>query len=131
MRVVVARSFEQEVMQTDKDVLLEFYAPWCGHCKSLEPVYKKLAKHLAKSNPDVVVAKMDATANDVHPGFKVEGFPTIFFVKAGEKSNPIPFSGDRSLKSLKVRHRNDCRKLYVGGTMCMRFMVVFLIVLQL
>lgn len=101
VRVVVARSFEEEVMKTDKDVLLEFYAPWCGHCKSLEPVYKKLAKQLAKSNSNVVVAKFDATANDVHPGFKVEGFPTLFFVRASEKDNPIPFNGDRSLKSLK------------------------------
>lgn len=103
VRVIVARSFEEEVMKTDKDVLLEFYAPWCGHCKKLEPVYKKLAKQLAKSNPNVVVAKFDATANDVHPGFKVEGFPTIFFMRASEKDNPIPFNGDRSLESLKVR----------------------------
>ncbi|MPC20860.1 Protein disulfide-isomerase A4 [Portunus trituberculatus] len=101
VKVLVARNFEDEVMKTEKDVLVEFYAPWCGHCKSLEPVYKKLAKQLAKSNPDVVVAKMDATANDVHPSFKVDGFPTLYFVKADQKDNPIAFSGDRSLKSLK------------------------------
>ncbi|KAK8746821.1 hypothetical protein OTU49_016835 [Cherax quadricarinatus] len=101
VRVVVAKSFEEEVMLTKKDVLIEFYAPWCGHCKNLEPVYKKLAKQLSTTNPDVVVAKMDATANDVHPLFKVEGFPTIYFVKANDKDNPIPFSGDRSLKKLK------------------------------
>lgn len=103
VRVIVAKSFEKEVMLTKKDVLIEFYAPWCGHCKSLEPIYKKLAKQLLKTNPGVVVAKMDATANDVHPLFKVEGFPTIYFLKANEKDNPISFSGDRSLKKLKVR----------------------------
>ncbi|XP_045613093.1 protein disulfide-isomerase A4 [Procambarus clarkii] len=101
VRVVVAKSFEEEVMLTKKDVLIEFYAPWCGHCKNLEPAYKKLAKQLSKTNPDVVVAKMDATANDVHPLFKVEGFPTIYYLKAIEKDNPIPFSGERSLKKLK------------------------------
>uniref|UniRef100_A0A0P4W9K9 Protein disulfide-isomerase n=1 Tax=Scylla olivacea TaxID=85551 RepID=A0A0P4W9K9_SCYOL len=101
VKVLVARNFEDEVINTEKDVLVEFYAPWCGHCKNLEPVYKKLAKQLAKSNPDVVVAKMDATANDVHPGFKVDGFPTLYFVKADQKDNPIAFNGDRSLKSLK------------------------------
>ncbi|KAG0702075.1 Protein disulfide-isomerase A4 [Chionoecetes opilio] len=101
VRVVVARTFEQEVLETaDKDVLIEFYAPWCGHCKTLEPVYKKLAKQLAKSHPNLVVAKMDAVANDVHPSFKVEGFPTIFFLRAAEMK-PIPYTGDRSLKSLK------------------------------
>ncbi|KAG7158858.1 protein disulfide-isomerase A4-like [Homarus americanus] len=101
VRVIVAKNFEQEVMLTKKDVLIEFYAPWCGHCKNLDPIYKKLAKQLSKINPDVVVAKMDATANDVYPLFKVEGFPTIYFLKANEKDNPIPFSGDRSLKKLK------------------------------
>lgn len=102
VRVIVAKNFEQEVMQTKKDVLIEFYAPWCGHCKNLEPIYKKLAKQLSKTNPDVVIAKMDATANDVPPLFKVSGFPTIYFLKANEKDNPITFSGDRSLKKLKV-----------------------------
>lgn len=90
-------------MQTDKDVLLEFYAPWCGACKGLEPTYKKLAKQLAKSHPNVVVAKMDATANDVPPGFKVDGFPTIYFIKATDKENPVTFNGERSLKLFKVR----------------------------
>ncbi|CAL4173797.1 unnamed protein product [Meganyctiphanes norvegica] len=102
VHVIVANNFDKEVLETKKDVLIEFYAPWCGHCKQLDPVYKKLAKHLAKSNPDVVVGKMDATANDVHPMFKIEGFPTIYFLKANEKDNPIPFSGgDRSLEKLK------------------------------
>lgn len=101
VHTIVAKSFDKEVMLTKKDVLIEFYAPWCGHCKNLEPLYKKLAKQLLKTNPDVVVVKMDATANDVHPLFKVEGFPTIYFLKANEKDNPIPFTGDRSLKKLK------------------------------
>ncbi|KAK7084932.1 hypothetical protein SK128_013057 [Halocaridina rubra] len=101
VRVVVAKNFDDEVMNSPKDVLIEFYAPWCGHCKNLEPVYKKLAKQMAKSNPDVSIAKMDATANDIPPLFKVEGFPTIYFLRAKEKDNPILYSGDRSLKSLK------------------------------
>lgn len=101
VHVIVAKNFEEEIMKTKKDVLIEFYAPWCGHCKTLEPIYKKLAKQLAKSNPDVMVGKMDATANDVPLLFKVEGFPTIYFLKANEKDNPILYSGDRSLKHLK------------------------------
>ena len=52
--------------------LVEFYAPWCGHCKSLAPKYDELAKTLSKEK-DIVIAKMDATANDVPPQFQVQG----------------------------------------------------------
>ncbi len=84
------------------------YAPWCGHCKKLDPIYKKLAKRFKKVS-SVVVAKMDGTENE-HPEIEVKGFPTLIFYPAGEDSAPIPFEGgDRSLKALtkfiKVRDR--------------------------
>ena len=44
IQVVVAKNFEEIVNDPDKDVLIEFYAPWCGHCKNLEPKYKELAE---------------------------------------------------------------------------------------
>lgn len=55
---------------------------WCGHCKKLDPIYKKLAKRF-KSVSSVVVAKMDGTENE-HPDIEVKGFPTILFYPAGE-----------------------------------------------
>ena len=72
VKVVVAKNFEQIVNDPTKDVLIEFYAPWCGHCKSLAPKYDELAAKLAKEK-DIVIAKMDATANDVPPQFQVQG----------------------------------------------------------
>ena len=39
----MAKNFD-EIVSADKDVLIEFYAPWCGHCKNLEPKYKELAE---------------------------------------------------------------------------------------
>lgn len=85
------------VKDTARDVLLEVYAPWCGHCKQLDPIYKKLAKRFKKVD-SVVIAKMDGTENE-HPDVEVKGFPTIYFFPAGEEQKPIAFEGgDRSLK---------------------------------
>jgi len=87
-------------MDPTKDVLFEMYAPWCGHCKKLVPIYDELAKKVKDSGADnLVIAKMDATANDSpHPKYQAKGYPTLFFAKAGNKENPIPYKGERDLK---------------------------------
>lgn len=95
---VVGSTFDTLITQSSRDVFLEFYAPWCGHCRNLEPVYKKLAKAL--SGRPVVVAKMDATANDYPDTFRVAGFPTLYYVPAKDKQRPILYEGDRTLDDL-------------------------------
>ena len=60
VKVVVGSTFDEIVNDASNDVLVEFYAPWCGHCKTLEPIYKKTAKKL-KSVAGIVLAKIDAT----------------------------------------------------------------------
>lgn len=72
VKTVVAKNFDQIVNDETKDVLIEFYAPWCGHCKSLAPKYEELAKTL-KDESDIIIAKMDATANDIQPQYEVRG----------------------------------------------------------
>lgn len=99
MTVVVGNSFEKIVLDNSKDVFIELYAPWCGHCKKLEPVYKDLAKRFKKSK-GLVIAKMDATANDAPEPYLSSGYPTIYFAPAGKKSAPIKYSGDRSLDEM-------------------------------
>jgi protein disulfide isomerase family A protein 3 len=96
VKVVVAKNFEDIVNDESKDVLIEFYAPWCGHCKSLAPKYDELATKLADES-DIVIAKMDATANDVPKPYEVRGFPTIFFAPKGGKKNPKKYEGGREV----------------------------------
>ncbi|XP_005100751.1 protein disulfide-isomerase A3 isoform X2 [Aplysia californica] len=96
VKVVVGKNFDEIVNNEDKDVLIEFYAPWCGHCKSLAPKYDELAEKL-KDEENVVIAKMDATANDVPPNYEVRGFPTIYFAPKGNKSTPKKYEGGREV----------------------------------
>lgn len=99
VKVVVGKTFDEIVMDSKKDVLIEFYAPWCGHCKKLEPDYLALGKKY-KLEKNLVIAKMDATANDVpNENYKVEGFPTIYFAPSNGKQSPVKFEGgDRTLE---------------------------------
>ncbi|KAG5124614.1 hypothetical protein JHK82_031351 [Glycine max] len=97
VKIVVGNNFDEIVLDESKDVLLEIYAPWCGHCQALEPTYNKLAKHL-RSIESIVIAKMDGTTNE-HPRAKSDGFPTLLFFPAGNKSSdPIPVDVDRTVK---------------------------------
>jgi protein disulfide-isomerase A1 len=99
VKVVVGKSFDDIVLDESKDVLLEVYAPWCGHCQQMEPEYNKLAE-LLKDVKSIVVAKMDGTKNE-HGRVKVEGFPTIMFFPAGKKAEePISAGSYRTAAGL-------------------------------
>lgn len=97
--VVVGKNFDKVVKDAKKDVLLEVYAPWCGHCKQLAPIYAKLAKRFAKVD-SVTIAKMDGTENE-HPDVEVKGYPTLIFYPAEKNAKPVSYDGgDRSLKAM-------------------------------
>lgn len=98
---LVGKSFDSVVFDDQKDVFVEFYAPWCGHCKRLAPTWETLAEHYASAQSTLLIAKMDATENDLPPSvpFRVAGFPTLKFKPAGSRDF-VDYEGDRSLESL-------------------------------
>mmetsp|Transcript_20419 Transcript_20419/g.64474 ORF Transcript_20419/g.64474 Transcript_20419/m.64474 type:complete len:426 (-) Transcript_20419:440-1717(-) len=94
--VLDADNFKSHVDGT-KDAMVEFYAPWCGHCKALAPEYGKLGKKFEEEE-DVLIAKFDADAHTVPSGYDVQGFPTIFYVPKG--GTPEPYNGDRTADAM-------------------------------
>jgi len=94
---IVGTNFEQVVMDKTKDVFVEFYAPWCGHCKSLAPKWDELGSLFA-DNENVVIGKMDSTANDA-PGVEVKGFPSLYLFKADDKT-PLRYHGERTPEAM-------------------------------
>jgi protein disulfide-isomerase-like protein len=76
------KNHEKVTKDASKDVLVMYYAPWCGHCKALKPTWNQLSDYVQNTN--VVIAKIDMTANKLEAP-EVKGFPTIFFYpKQGE-----------------------------------------------
>jgi protein disulfide-isomerase A1 len=91
---LVGTTFKGFVLDNTDDVIVTFYAPWCGHCKKLEPMFEKLAETL-KDYKQLKFARMDSTKNDVE-GHSIESFPTIKFFPGNNKSNVIPYDGNRT-----------------------------------
>lgn len=95
VKVAVGKNFEDVVTNNGVDTLIEFYAPWCGHCKKLAPTFDELATKL--KDEEVSIVKMDATANDVPPTYDVRGFPTLYWLPKDDKSNPKRYEGGREV----------------------------------
>jgi len=98
---LVGKSFDDVVFDDSKDVFVEFYASWCGHCKRLAPIWESLAEKYADRKDKLVIAKMEAQENDLPASvpFRISGFPTLKLKPAGTREF-IDYEGDRSLESL-------------------------------
>jgi len=94
VKTLVGKNFADVALDKEKHVLVEFYAPWCGHCKKLVPIYDELGEKY-KDSKDIVIAKMDSTANEVE-NVSIKGFPTIKLFKKGD-NEVVEYSGNRDL----------------------------------
>ncbi len=79
---ITDETFDEIVLSSDKTVLLDFYADWCGPCKQMAPILDEIAAE----NADIVVGKIDVDSEFVLTGqFKIEAMPTLVVIQNGEE----------------------------------------------
>jgi len=86
-------NFESEVLYSDHVWVVEFYAPWCGHCKQLAPEYEKLAENLKGIVKIGAINADEAENRDLAGMYGIKGFPTIKIF--ADKKKPIDYQGQR------------------------------------
>jgi protein disulfide-isomerase-like protein len=100
VQALTPSTFGDVVLKSGKPALVEFFAPWCGHCKNLAPVYEELATVFQHASDKVTVASVDADEHkSLGKDYGVSGFPTIKWFD-GKSNKPVDYSGGRDLESL-------------------------------
>lgn len=82
--IVTSKNFEEEVLRSDKPVLIDFWATWCGPCRMLSPVLSEIAEE----HPEIKVCKVNCDEEDALAAqFKVMSIPALFVLKNGQVTN--------------------------------------------
>ena len=98
--IIVGNTFEKEVINNKKDVMVLFYSPWCYHCKALLPKYEEVAKTLKDKNKNLLLTKINAIENEIE-SIDDYGFPKIKFYPGNKKDKPpIDYNGDKSVEDI-------------------------------
>jgi len=79
---ITMENFEKEVLQSDKPVLIDFWAPWCGPCKMMGPVFEELSDEMT----DLKFVKINTEDNQELAGqFQIQGIPTLSLIKGSKE----------------------------------------------
>lgn len=96
---ITKENFEQEVLQSDQPVLLEFWANWCGQCKAFAPVIDEVCKDMGDK---VKICKVEVDENpELAAEYEVRAIPTMFIIKDGEVIDTI--EGARTKEELEQK----------------------------
>lgn len=107
---VVAKTFNDIVINNDMDIFVKYYAPWCGHCKALAPTFVELGESL-KHNTKLKLVEIDSTKNDIE-GVRVSSYPTLYLYQSGKKRSPKKYEGGRTLEEMTKFLEENCENKF-------------------
>lgn len=103
VQTIVGTTFDALVLDSNKDVFIDYYTQSCAPCKVMAPEWEKLAQ-LYKADSSgcnkILIGKMDAEANDVSED--IRGFPWLLLYPSGKKDNPVQYLGKRFAKEMAL-----------------------------